>query len=78
MKMPVRAFWLMVNNIPRVTAERETRLLTLHVSAQNGEAAKEYRQQLEKDMGTVVVTRLDVLRDPPRDEEGFNWLRSLA
>lgn len=72
MKMPARRFWLMSNNIHRIEAERDMRRLTLGSVSQSGEAAKDYRQQLERELGKVVEHEQEL------DRSGWQRLKTIG
>lgn len=79
MAMPVRTFWFMNQNIERIQAQKDMRSLTVAVCGQGGgEAAREFRQKLVIEAGTVVKLKFDPIREAVRDEEGFSALREMA
>jgi len=73
LEMPIRRFWLMLNCISRISAERDMRALTIgSMSQASPETANEYRQQLVLEVGHVarVTQKLD--------REGLSRLKSMA
>ena len=75
MRLPICTFWMMSAQINRVRAEGELRQLNIVVSGGSAEGAKETRERLLEEMGTVA-TGIDTHWE--RDEEGFEGLRQLA
>ena len=69
--MPVRRFWLMFENINRISAERDLRLLTVMNSAQSHEAAKETRDSLIAEIGQVSE------KENVLDRSGLEMLRNM-
>lgn len=79
MRLPIRAFWLFANSVPRIAAEDEMRSLHTAIAAQAGqEGVKQYTDSLEKSLGTVVVKHFDPRMNMERDEEGIAFLKSLV
>lgn len=82
--LPIKTFWLMNGNIDRIMAHKDMRSLSVAVAAQaNGEAAKELRQRLVAEAGTVVKVKGDTPTGRPyaheeRDEAGFAELKELS
>lgn len=69
--MPIKRFWLMNTQIDRISAQRDLRALTLTNVAQSEESAKNHREHLNREIGTLVVGA------PERDEKGFNELHKM-
>ena len=73
MEMPVSRFWLMRNNIDRVSAQEDMRAARRAVLANaNKEYVNDYFKSLAKEIGTVVE------REEVPDLEGIQRLKSLA
>lgn len=77
MDLPIKTFWLMSNNIERISAQRDLRSLTVAVCGQGGEAAHEYRQRLILEVGKIVKLDSNPM-NAVRDEAGFEELKKLA
>lgn len=71
-----KTFWAMSGNIDRIEAQRDMRKLSTALAATNPEAATQYRERLEQELGDVV--KANGPRDPQRDEAGFQELKHLA
>jgi hypothetical protein len=84
--LPVKTFWLMNGNIDRIQAQKDMRTLTVTSAAQSpGEAAKELRQRLIVEAGTIVKVEGDSVATggrpyvhEERDEAGFAELKELS
>jgi len=73
LEMPIRRFWLMLNCISRISAERDMRALTIgSMSQASPETANEYRQQLVLEVGHVARVTENL------DREGLSRLKSMA
>ena len=73
MEMPVSRFWLMRNNIDRVSAQEDMRAARRAVLANaNKEYVNDYFKSLTKEIGTVVE------REEVPDLEGIQRLKALA
>jgi len=77
MKLPIRTFWLMSDNIDRISAQGDVRALTVAVCGQGGEPATRLRESLVVEIGQVVKLREDPT-NAARDEEGFHELKMMA
>lgn len=71
--MPIRAFWMMFNQIHRLMSESDMRNLSViaHANA-GGDSLKAFRKQLELDVGKVVSG------EEKLDMEGWNQLKAMA
>ena len=70
MSLPIRTFWLMSSNINRLFAERDMRLLSVFVAANNSEGMSDKIKELTQELGSVTrfeetldVNALMLLRD---------------
>lgn len=70
--LPLRAFWLMSNNITRLSAEEDIRRLSVTAAAPSEKGFKQVNEQLRHEMGEVFVKHEHV-----EAEEGLNELRKL-
>lgn len=77
MRMPVRIFWVMNNNIHRIQAENDIRTLTVMNAAQSAEGSVEVRQRLVLEVGDAVKTRPAQL-DEKLDRAGLEMLRRMG
>lgn len=77
MDLPIKTFWLMSNNIERISAQQDLRSLTVAVCGQGGEAAHEHRQRLILEVGTIVKLDSNPM-NAVRDEAGFEELKKLT
>lgn len=69
--LPIKTFWLLDSNIPRVRAEEDLRAMRIQAGTQNPKGYEELANNLAKEIGTVVVA------DATRDEEGFARLKRM-
>jgi hypothetical protein len=70
--MPVKRFWLVYGNIPRLQAENDTRQLRLMMASQ-GPEAKQLSESLIKEIGTVSSEL-----NPKRDKNATEKLKNLG
>jgi hypothetical protein len=77
MRLPIKAFWFMSNNITRIEADQDLRRLHVAISAQHAEGSKTLAESLSDRVGTVVKMRIPMQFSPERDQEGFNKLRDI-
>ena len=75
MTTPVKAFWLMLGNLPRVMAETDLRTLDLLITAQSGDrhSIEDVRAVLAKEIGPMSKEP-----EPELDEAGLDGLRMLG
>lgn len=83
MSLPIKTFWLMSSSVDRIMAQKDIRALTVAVLSQGGDAAaKDHRERLVLEVGTVVKQDSDpgrqAMREAVRDEEGFAELKAMA
>jgi mannitol-specific phosphotransferase system IIBC component len=78
MALPIKTFWMLSQNVERILAQRDMRALTVAVSGQGGEAARDHRQALIKEVGTIAKLVVNPILDAERDEAGFAMLREMA
>lgn len=81
MKLPIKVFWQLSGNAPRLWAgERRDMLELSTVATHNPEAASTLFAQLatEAPEPVVLTGRAIVAATSIRDEEGFNELRSMS
>lgn len=64
----------MSGNIDRIQAQKDMRSLTIAAAAQGEGPAKQFRQLLVDEVGTIVKVR----REHERDEQGFKELTALS
>lgn len=55
MALPVRVFWLLVDQIPRIEAHRAKRALSITACSQDAKAFQEMNKALDSEIGDVVV-----------------------
>lgn len=79
MELPLKTFWLLSNNIDRITARADLRAFGTATAAQaTPEYVKTYHDRLNKEVGVIVKTKAESPLDAKRDEEGFNLLKRMA
>lgn len=72
MSLPIKSFWLMNDNITRVSAVSDMRQLSIMTSAQQGgEEVNAAMQRLSSEIGLVSMNK------PVRDEKGFEQLKLM-
>lgn len=71
MNMPLRRFWFLSDCINRIRAEQDTRALSIALSSQSGEAAREVQNHLTIETGTIYV------QEAVRDEDARSKLMAL-
>lgn len=77
--LPLRTFWLMNTNIDRIQAQADLRSLSVANMAQAQEdSAREFRQRLVVETGTIVKLEADSPLHATRDEAGFAELKALS
>lgn len=76
MGIPIKTFWLLSENIERISAQKDIRTLSVAAYSQSGEAASEFREQLVLQVGTTVKLESEPISE--RDVEGFEELRHMA
>lgn len=54
LELPISAFWLLSNNINRLSAERDIRSLAIAAGSQSEEGYKKTLEGLQREMGDVV------------------------
>jgi hypothetical protein len=77
MRLPMRAFWLMLQSIARIEAERDLRALKVGICSQSGEAAEGLIEELNARMDQASTVR-DSPLNARRDQEGFDELRRMS
>lgn len=81
MKMPLRVFWLLSNNIERIQAQLDLRTMNLRLRTgmdTSGEAVNQMYEALIAETGEVVKMSLKAQINAPRDQDGFEQLRAMA
>ena len=81
MSLPMRVFWQLSGNVPRLLADERRSVLHMSVlAANNPEAASELFEQLGKQApDPIIYTSAAIVQaSAVRDTEGFNELRNLA
>ncbi len=81
MSLPMRVFWQLSGNVPRLLADERRSMLHVNVlAANNPEGASELYEQLGKQApDPIVYTGAAIVQaSAVRDTEGFNELRNLA
>jgi len=76
MRLPMRTFWLLNQNINRLRAEEDLRSLTTAAASQSSEFAEEHRQSLILEVGEP--TKGSSPLEAKRDEEGVAELKRIA
>jgi len=62
LRMPIRRFWLLMNNVSRISAEQDMRALSVGVAVNSGqEGYRHYRENLVLELGSIakVEDKLD-------------------
>lgn len=81
MRMPLKTFWLLSNNIDRIQAQQDLR--TLNINLRTGmnatsESVGQIYESLIAETGEVVKMSMKAKINAPRDYEGFEALRAMA
>ena len=76
MNLPIRTFWMLNSNVPRILAEMDMRSLQVAMNAQSAEGSREFLDHLKIELGDVM--KVDPIQSAVRDEEGFQKLKALA
>ena len=72
MRLPIKSFWLMNDNVNRISAASDMRQLSIMTSAQQGgEEVGAAMQRLSGEIGMVSLVK------PVRDEAGFESLKLM-
>lgn len=71
--LPLKTFWLLSNNIGRISAEEDIRRLSITAAAASDKGFKSSQEALQREMGKVF-------RRPEIEEaiEGINALKEIA
>lgn len=81
MRMPLRTFWLLSNNVERIQAQIDLRTMNLRLrtgmSATSDSVGQMY-EALIAETGEVVKTSVKAQLNAPRDQEGFEKLKAMA
>ncbi|WP_252512794.1 hypothetical protein [Acinetobacter brisouii] len=84
MKMPLRTFWLLSNNVERIQAQIDLRTLSLNMQTSMNATEKGVNQlyeSLNAETGEIVKMTADsiarIRMNQPRDEEGFAQLKAM-
>lgn len=77
LRLRLRLFWLMSQNIDRIDAQKDMRRLTVANASQSVEGAQACRDRLETELGDIVKVPPDQV-NAQRDEKGFEELRAMA
>ena len=82
LRLPIRVFWLLSNNIQRIQARNDLRLLNVYTAAQslgNGsvELLNNVREQLIDERGVVIKVKFDP-SNAKLDRGGLETLRRLS
>ncbi len=78
MALPVRAFWMLVDQIPRIEAGQSKRALQVAICSSNADSVKELFKSLDEEIGDPVIGLKPSPLDVKRDEAGMAALRILA
>lgn len=79
--LPLRTFWLMSNNINRISAEADIRRLSIMAAASSSEGFGKAQEALQREMGEVFGRAAADTSDLPSEMEirrGLATLKSLA
>jgi len=76
MKLPIKSFWLMSENVRRIQAENDMRAVSVAANVQSPEGLQEFHEKLVIELGEV--SKEPIVPSAERDQEGFNELRMLA
>lgn len=78
MSLPVRVFWFMNDQIPRIQSQEDQRQFQVINHAQGGEHTQEFLEGLNSQVGNVLVIDPVVNLEAERDTAGFEELRSMS
>lgn len=81
MRMPLRTFWMLSNNVDRIQAQIDLRTLQLNLRSGMGATEQSVNQMYEvliAETGEVVKTSAKAQINAPRDQKGFEELRAMA
>lgn len=81
MRMPLRTFWLLSNNVERIQAQIDLRTMNLRLRTGMGatsESVGQMHEALIAETGEIVKTSAKALLNAPRDQEGFEKLKAMA
>lgn len=78
MNLPVRAFWVMNQNVDRLRAEEDLRQIQVSVATQSQESYQETIQALNNERGDWVKFSPLAPHLNRRDEEGVERLKRMA
>lgn len=81
---PIKRFWFLLNQIDRLRAERDLRLVDVSLGSRDEKGIQMLRDTLKKEFGEVYVwndpgpMEVDARLDPEFDREGLRRLKALA
>lgn len=81
MRLPLKAFWLLSNNIDRIQAQIDLRALSLNLRTGMNASAESVDQMYETliaETGEVVKASARSVLNASRDQQGFEELRRMA
>jgi hypothetical protein len=78
MNLPIRVFWTLCDQIPRIEAHQQRLALQVSTCAQSGEGATELFGALDGQIGEVVVAPPPSPLDVKMDKEGMEQLKLLT
>lgn len=81
MAMPLKTFWLLSNNIDRIEAQKDLRLLSVNVSSganATTESVQKMYESLQAERGEVVKIHPLSKTLVQRDEQGISELKAMA
>lgn len=78
MSLPVRAFWVMNQNIDRLRAEQDLRTINVAIATQSEESYKATVEALNKERGEWVKFSPLAPHLNQRDDEGVERLKRMA
>lgn len=81
MRMPLKTFWLLSNNVDRIQAQLDLRTLNMNIRTganATSESVEQIYESLVAETGEVVKMSIKAKINAPRDQEGFEALRAMA
>lgn len=72
LQMPIKRFWLLNSNLPRIQAADHRMMLSTIACARHGELISSRGSELDDVVGTVIVA------DAPRDRDAIKKLKALS
>jgi hypothetical protein len=71
--LPLRTFWMMSNNVSRLSAEEDIRRLAISAGSASEKGFKSTQEALQREMGDVFIKPQNI-----EAREGINTLKEIA